>query len=112
MHISTLNSITSNANCVIRFAFGESSVGSMLVAQSAPGRRAVLLGDDRLALAKELRRRFPQTTLVEGPEDLKDHAAEVIAFVDTPAKALDLPLDLRGTAFQRRVWQALRDIPT
>jgi AraC family transcriptional regulator of adaptative response/methylated-DNA-[protein]-cysteine methyltransferase len=112
MHISTLNSITSNANGVIRFAFGESSVGSILVAKSGQGVCAILLGDDRLDLAKELRRRFPQSTLVEGPEDLQDHVAEVIAFVDTPAKDLDLPLDLRGTAFQRRVWQALRDIPT
>ena len=111
MHISTLNSIASNANAIIRFAFGESSVGSILVAKSGQGVCAILLGDDRLDLAQELRRRFPQSPLVEGPEDLQRHVAEVIAFVDTPAKGLDLPLDLRGTGFQRRVWQALREIP-
>src|SRR5262245_43372786 len=111
MYISTLNSISSNANGVIRFAFGESSVGSVLVAKSGQGVCAILLGDDPRDLARELRSRFPLSPLVEGPEDLQRHVAEVIAFVDTPAKGLGLPLDLRGTAFQRRVWQALRDIP-
>ena len=111
MHISTLNSISGNANGVIRFAFGESSVGSILVAKSGQGVCAILLGDDRRDLARELRRRFPQSPLVEGPADLQRHVAEIVAFVDTPAKGLDLPLDLRGTALQRRVWQALRDIP-
>lgn len=87
MHISTLNSISSNANGVMRFALGESSVGSILVAKSGQGVCAILLGDDRHVLVQELRGRFPQCPLVEGREDLQRHVAEVITFVDTPAKA-------------------------
>jgi AraC family transcriptional regulator of adaptative response/methylated-DNA-[protein]-cysteine methyltransferase len=111
MNIATLNSIPGSADGIIRFAFGESSLGSVLVARSGKGVCAILLGDDRPGLASELRSRFPQSPLVEGPVELQHLVARVIAFVDTPARGLDLPLDLRGTVFQQRVWQALRDIP-
>ena len=111
MNIATLNSISGNADGIIRFAYGESSVGSVLVARSGKGVCAILLGDDRPALASELRSRFPRSPLVEGPMELQHLVAKVIGFVDTPAKGLDLPLDLRGTVFQQRVWAALRDIP-
>src|SRR5262245_48834440 len=111
MNISTLDSISGNADGIIRFAFGESLVGSVLVARGGKGVCAILLGDDRSDLASELRSRFPRSPIVEGPLELQHLVAKIIAFVDTPAKGLDLPLDLRGTAFQQRVWQALRDIP-
>jgi AraC family transcriptional regulator, regulatory protein of adaptative response / methylated-DNA-[protein]-cysteine methyltransferase len=111
MNIATLDSISGTANGTIRFAFDESVVGTVLVAKSKKGVCAIFLGDDRPTLVRELQNRFPQSPLVEGPADLQSLAAQVTAFVDTPAKALDLSLDLRGTAFQRRVWQALLDIP-
>jgi AraC family transcriptional regulator of adaptative response/methylated-DNA-[protein]-cysteine methyltransferase len=99
------------ANTEIRFAVGECSLGSVLVAQSARGICAILLGDDPQALARELQDRFPRARLVGGDRKYERLVAKVVGFVDAPARGLDLPLDLRGTAFQQRVWQALRRIP-
>ncbi len=95
----------------IQVVIGQSSVGLVLVAQSAKGICAVLLGDDRRALRRDLRRRLPGATLIEGDATLGALVAEVIAFVESPTRRLDVPLDLRGTEFQRRVWRALREIP-
>jgi AraC family transcriptional regulator of adaptative response/methylated-DNA-[protein]-cysteine methyltransferase len=99
------------ANAEIRFAIGECSLGSILVAQSERGVRAILLGDDPDALARDLRGRFPRSTLIGGDAELERLVARAVALVEAPGLGLDLPLDLRGTAFQRRVWQALREIP-
>jgi AraC family transcriptional regulator of adaptative response/methylated-DNA-[protein]-cysteine methyltransferase len=99
------------AETVMHFAVGECSLGSILVAQSARGVCAILLGDDAGALVRELQDRFPQATLVGGDSVFERTVAVVIGFVERPALGLDLPLDVRGTAFQRRVWDALRAIP-
>jgi AraC family transcriptional regulator, regulatory protein of adaptative response / methylated-DNA-[protein]-cysteine methyltransferase len=99
------------ANAEIRFAVGESSLGSILVARSERGVCAILLGDDPDALARELQDRFPRATLIGGDAGFEDLVARVVGFVEAPGLGLDLPLDVRGTAFQQRVWQALREIP-
>ena len=96
----------------IRFAVGECSLGSILVARSAKGVCAILLGDDPDALVRELQDRFPQATLVGGDAAFEQVVARVVGFVEAPAAGLDLPLDVRGTAFQQRVWQALRKVPS
>lgn len=99
------------ADSEIRFAIGECSLGSILVAQSERGVCAILLGDDPDALARDLQDRFPRATLVGGDHAYEQLVAQVVGFIETPAIGLDLPLDVRGTAFQQRVWRALRDIP-
>lgn len=100
------------ANTEIRFAVGECSLGSILVATSGRGVCAILLGDDPDALARELQDRFPRADLIGGDKEFEELVARVVGFVETPRLGLDLPLDVRGTAFQQRVWQALRKIPT
>jgi AraC family transcriptional regulator, regulatory protein of adaptative response / methylated-DNA-[protein]-cysteine methyltransferase len=95
----------------IRFAIGECSLGSILVARSDQGVCAVFLGDDPAALARELQDRFPRANLIGGDAEFEKVVARVVGFVEAPGRGLDLPLDVRGTAFQKRVWQALRRIP-
>jgi len=95
----------------IRFAIGECSLGAILVAQSERGVCAILFGDDPDALARDLQDRFPKANLIGGDHAFEQLVATVVGFVEAPAIGLDLPLDVRGTAFQQRVWQALRDIP-
>jgi AraC family transcriptional regulator, regulatory protein of adaptative response / methylated-DNA-[protein]-cysteine methyltransferase len=99
------------ANAEIRFAVGECSLGSILVARSERGVCAILLGDDPDALARELQDRFPRATLIGGDAGFEELVSRVVGFVEAPGLGLDLPLDVRGTAFQQRVWQALREIP-
>jgi AraC family transcriptional regulator of adaptative response/methylated-DNA-[protein]-cysteine methyltransferase len=99
------------ANTEIRFAVGECSLGSILVAMTGKGVCAILFGDDPDALVRELQDRFPKATLIGGDRAFEKIVAKVVGFVEAPAKGLDLPLDIRGTAFQQRVWQALRKIP-
>ena len=99
------------ANTEIRFALGECSLGSILVARSERGICAILLGDDPAALARDLQDRFPRARLIGGDREFERLVAKVVGFVEAPALGLDLPLDVRGTAFQQRVWQALRKIP-
>ncbi|QJU57333.1 bifunctional DNA-binding transcriptional regulator/O6-methylguanine-DNA methyltransferase Ada [Sphingomonas sp. AP4-R1] len=95
----------------IRFAIGETTLGSILVASSAKGVAAILLGDDPDALARDLQDRFPNARLIGADADYEAIVARVVGFVEAPQVGLDLPLDVRGTAFQQRVWQALREIP-
>jgi AraC family transcriptional regulator, regulatory protein of adaptative response / methylated-DNA-[protein]-cysteine methyltransferase len=99
------------ADTEIRFAVGECSLGSVLVAQSDRGVCAILMGDDPDELARELQDRFPRARLIGGDAQFEQLVAKVVGFVEAPGLGLDLPLDLRGTAFQQRVWQALREIP-
>lgn len=99
------------ANAVITFAIGQCSLGAILVAQSAIGICAILLGDDADALARQLQTRFPKATLVGDDPDFELIVATVVAFIESPKLGLNLPLDVRGTAFQQRVWNALRQIP-
>jgi AraC family transcriptional regulator of adaptative response/methylated-DNA-[protein]-cysteine methyltransferase len=95
----------------IRFAVGECSLGSILVAQSGRGICAIFLGDDPDSLARALQDQFPKANLIGGDAGFERLVAKVVGFVEAPAFGLDLPLDVRGTAFQQRVWQALRNIP-
>ncbi len=99
------------ASTEIRFAVGECSLGSILVAASARGVCAILLGDDPGKLTRDLQDRFPQATLLGGDTEFEDLVAKVVGFVEAPGVGLDLPLDVRGTAFQQRVWGALQSIP-
>lgn len=95
----------------IRFAVAGCSLGTVLVAAGDDGVCAILLGDEADALARDLQDRFPKTALNRGGAEIARWAAQVAAFVEAPHRGLDLPLDVRGTEFQRRVWQALGDIP-
>jgi AraC family transcriptional regulator of adaptative response/methylated-DNA-[protein]-cysteine methyltransferase len=95
----------------IRFAVGECSLGSILVATTQKGVCAILLGDDPDALMRDLQDRFPKARLIGGDKGFEQLVARVVGFVEAPALGLDLPFDVRGTAFQQRVWQALREIP-
>lgn len=95
----------------IKFAVGECTLGSILVAATERGVCAVDFGDDPEQLVRQLQDRFPKAELIGGDPDFESVAASVIAFVEDPDAGLDLPLDIRGTAFQQRVWEALRAIP-
>jgi AraC family transcriptional regulator, regulatory protein of adaptative response / methylated-DNA-[protein]-cysteine methyltransferase len=95
----------------IRFAIGECSLGSILVARSDRGVCAILLGDDPEVLVRDLQDTLPQANLIGGDSEFEQLVASVVSFVEAPAAGLNLPLDIRGTAFQQRVWQALRQIP-
>jgi AraC family transcriptional regulator, regulatory protein of adaptative response / methylated-DNA-[protein]-cysteine methyltransferase len=99
------------ADTEIHFAVGECSLGSVLVARSARGVCAILLGDDPDGLVRDLQDRFPRAALVGADAGFEQVVARVIGGIDKPALGFDLPLDVRGTAFQQRVWQALRKIP-
>ena len=102
---------TGGPNVEIRFAIGECSLGSILVAQSDRGVCAILLGDEPDQLARDLEDRFPRAKLIGGDTEFEQLVATVVGFVEAPGLGLNLPLDVRGTAFQQRVWKALLDIP-
>jgi AraC family transcriptional regulator of adaptative response/methylated-DNA-[protein]-cysteine methyltransferase len=99
------------ADAEIRYAIGVCTLGAILVGCSDRGVCAITLGDDPAALADELRRRFPRARLVGGDADFEQVVAQVVGLVEQPAQGITLPLDVRGTAFQHRVWQALRELP-
>jgi AraC family transcriptional regulator, regulatory protein of adaptative response / methylated-DNA-[protein]-cysteine methyltransferase len=95
----------------IKFAVGQTSLGAILVASSKKGVAAILLGNDPDELVRNLQDRFPKAHLIGGDQDYEALVARVVAFVEKPEIGLDLPLDVRGTAFQQRVWRALQEIP-
>ncbi|MEF9978720.1 MAG: bifunctional DNA-binding transcriptional regulator/O6-methylguanine-DNA methyltransferase Ada [Thermomonas sp.] len=95
----------------IEFAIGESSLGAILVARSQRGVCAISLGDDADALLRELQDRFQRAELVGGDAGFERLVAQVVGMIEQPNLGIDLPLDVRGTAFQQRVWQALGQIP-
>jgi len=99
------------AGAAIRFAVAECSLGSILVAASDLGICAISLGDDAGELVSELQQRFPKADLIGGDRAFEKTVAQVVGFVEAPSLGWNLPLDIRGTAFQQRVWQALRKIP-
>lgn len=99
------------AGTTIRFAIGQCSLGAILVAASTRGVCAIALGDDPELLARALQDRFGRAELIGGDPDFEQLVARVVGCVEAPRLGLDLPLDIRGSAFQQRVWQALRDIP-
>lgn len=98
-------------NADMRFAVGECSLGSILVAASEKGIAAILFGDDPEALVHDLEDRFPNANLIGGDGAFEDVMAKIVGLVEAPEVGFNLPLDMRGTAFQHRVWQALREIP-
>lgn len=109
---------THSQDDAMHYVIAPSSLGPVLVARSerTAGLSAVLIDDDRAVLVAELRRRFPVIPVIAGERDasLRDLARRVVALIESPAGSgakLDSPLDARGTAFQQRVWAALRGIP-
>ncbi len=98
-------------SATIRFAIGQCSLGAILVAQSDKGICAILMGDDADELARDLQERFPKATVIGGDRKFEKLVAQVVGFVEAPRLGLGLPLDIRGTAFQQRVWKALQRIP-
>jgi AraC family transcriptional regulator, regulatory protein of adaptative response / methylated-DNA-[protein]-cysteine methyltransferase len=98
------------ANTEIRFALAECSLGSLLVASSAKGICAISMGDAPDTLLRELQDKFPQANLIGGDAGYESLVAQVVGFIEAPKLGLELPLDIQGTAFQQRVWQALREI--
>lgn len=96
----------------IQYAVGQCSLGRLLVAESVKGLCAILLGDDEAALIADLRGRFPHAVIAAAVDDMPDVLAAVVQLIETPGTRINITLDPRGTSFQRRVWQALRDIPT
>lgn len=99
------------ANEEIKFAVGQTSLGAILVASSRKGVASILLGDDPDELVRDLQDRFPKAHLIGMDREFETLIARVVGFVENPGIGLDLPLDVRGTAFQRRVWQALQEVP-
>jgi len=99
------------ADTDIFFAIGECSLGSILVAQSIKGVCSILLGDDPAFLVRDLQDRFPKANLIGNEPGYEDLVAKVVGLIEEPGTGFDLPLDIRGTAFQRRVWKALQQIP-
>jgi AraC family transcriptional regulator of adaptative response/methylated-DNA-[protein]-cysteine methyltransferase len=96
----------------IRFAIGACSLGAILVAATDKGICAIAMGDDPDQLARELQDRFPAADIVGADRDFEATVARVVGLVEAPETGLELPLDLRGTVFQQRVWEALRAIPS
>lgn len=96
---------------VIRVALADSALGPLMIGATEAGICFIGFGEDEAGLRGDVMARFPQATIEDAPEALADAVRQVVAFVAEPKAALDLPLDLRGTAFQRRVWEALRAIP-
>lgn len=96
----------------IRFAVGASSLGAVLVAATATGVCCIQLGDEPVPLIEDLERRFPKATLVGADREFEAVVAKVVGMIEDPGAGHDLPLDLRGTVFQRRVWQVLAQIPS
>jgi AraC family transcriptional regulator of adaptative response/methylated-DNA-[protein]-cysteine methyltransferase len=95
----------------IRYGTAKTELGLMLVAATDRGVCAIAFGDERAALVYDVKRSFPSATLTAGGADFDSYLQKVAQFVQQPSHCLDLPLDIKGTAFQQRVWQALRNIP-
>lgn len=96
----------------IRFAIGPCALGNVLVARSSRGILAIFLGDDPAMLTRTLLKRFPAAQYAGDEATFRQLTEKVGRFIDAPAGCLDLPLDMRGTAFQESVWQALCEIPS
>jgi AraC family transcriptional regulator of adaptative response/methylated-DNA-[protein]-cysteine methyltransferase len=107
---NTTEELNGTTTTTIFFTTGDCSLGSILVAQSERGVCSILMGEDPARLAQDLRTRFPKANLIDeqGREEL---VAKVAGFIEKPGAALDLPLDVRGTAFQQLVWDAVQRIP-
>ena len=96
---------------MIHYSCGTSSLGFFLIAQTAKGICAILLGDDQTALIAELGSRFPKAELQPHDKDITESLQQLLALIEQPQQSIQLPLDIRGTLFQQRVWKLLQDIP-
>jgi AraC family transcriptional regulator, regulatory protein of adaptative response / methylated-DNA-[protein]-cysteine methyltransferase len=110
--VALRNEPISGVGELIRFAIGECSLGAILAAVTENGICAILLGDNPSALRRELQGHFKMARLIGSDEDLRQLMAKVVQLVESPWFDLDLPFDLRGTSFEQRVWQAVREIPS
>ena len=99
------------AGMAIHFTIADSSLGKVLVAATDKGLCALFLDNSAAALRRELRARFPKATIAAGSAAFAKTVRQVVAIVEQPSRVATLPLDVRGTAFQQRVWEALRQIP-
>src|SRR6202048_1994989 len=99
------------ATDVLLFGVGDSALGKVLLARSAKGVCAILLGDDAGELEADLAGRFPEATLVANEVMVRDDLAKVVRYAEKPSEGLDLALDMRGTPLQRRIWQQICAIP-
>lgn len=106
-----MNAILQDQIEEIHFAFGKFSLGLVLIAATGKGIAAILLGDGRNELHRELVYAFPQAHLAVDETGFADKVAKIVAFLDSPHQGLDLPLDIRGSAQEQAIWQALRNIP-
>jgi methylated-DNA-[protein]-cysteine S-methyltransferase/AraC family transcriptional regulator of adaptative response/methylated-DNA-[protein]-cysteine methyltransferase len=111
MNLMTHAELTTTTTDVLFYATGSCVYGTVLVARSINGVRAILLGDDARALEGDLAKRFPNATLVPHEAMVRDDLEKVARYAEEPPEGLDLALDMRGTPIQRRVWNALRSIP-
>jgi AraC family transcriptional regulator of adaptative response/methylated-DNA-[protein]-cysteine methyltransferase len=102
---------TGGAGVAIGYSLGRSSLGLVLVAATERGICSVRFGDTEAALLEELRADFPLATIGPAAGDFASWTRDIVAHIDGDKAAPQLPLDIRGTAFQQRVWQALREIP-
>lgn len=109
--VSSTSDAGGTAAATIRYAFGRSTLGQVLVARSAAGICALLIGSDREKLTADLRRHFPGAELADMDRGLGEDIAAVVALIEAPQKLAELTLDLKGTDFEIAVWQALRAIP-
>jgi AraC family transcriptional regulator, regulatory protein of adaptative response / methylated-DNA-[protein]-cysteine methyltransferase len=109
--MTTTSRTIQNGNEIIYFAIRKCSLGSVLVASSKNGLCCITFGDDPDFLLEDLKSRFRKAGFAGGDSDFEKLVAKVVGFVEAPTLGLNLPLDIRGTAFQQRVWQALREIP-
>lgn len=105
----TLNAARSEVQ--IRFAIGDCSLGSVLVAQSSRGICAILMDDHPSLLVQDLERRFPDAKLSRDENGTEEFVRRVCELIEQPQIAMELPLDVRGTSFQQQVWKALQTIP-
>lgn len=110
--MNTSRRSTKTSSETIRFAIGRCSLGLVMVASSEKGLCCVTLGDDPEFLLKDLQNRFPKAEFIHGDAEFEQTAAKVVRLVEAPNLDFNLTLDIRGTAFQQRVWQALLEIPT
>jgi AraC family transcriptional regulator of adaptative response/methylated-DNA-[protein]-cysteine methyltransferase len=106
-----MNGTFTKGHAPVRYAFGHSSLGVVLVATTETGICAILLGDDATSLERELARRFAVARLDVGCRRLQQLTTDAVDVIEAPGKALALPLDPHGTPFELKVWQELRDIP-
>ena len=108
--MSATEFLSGGADTTIRFAVGECWLGAILVAATAKGICAIFLGDDAEQLARDLQDAFPKAEIVGGDAAFEPLVAQVVGLVEQPSRGLALPLDIRGTAFQCRVWEALQAV--